>query len=210
MNPNLASLTLGIYMNRLILISLNVLWATSVQANTITSSIECDGTFSAVSNSWNYKSDCTISTNIPSKSIIQRRDEFEDKPVMYTLDVRDETDSKSSSIFFKCDASTANYSFSTYVDGGNIKVRFDDNEAYDLELMDFNQEALWMVTNGKSGTDYSKFSESKLTKFIDDISSSKTMRTKTRFSTHKYNLADYSNKIKPFISLCQEMKNNMK
>ncbi|HDY7777320.1 TPA: hypothetical protein RQK14_004208 [Vibrio vulnificus] len=197
-------------MKKSILLSLSIIFVASVQANTITSSIECDGTFSAANNGWNYKSNCTISTNVPSKSIVQRRDEFEDKPIMYSLDIRDEAGSKSSSIFFKCDASTENYSFSTYVDWGKVKVRFDDQEAYDVELMDFRQESLWIATNGKSGVDYNNFNESKIKKFIDDISASKTMRAKTRFSTHKYDLSDYSGKIKPFISLCQEMKNNMK
>lgn len=197
-------------MKKLIILAISTIWVTSAQARTTTSSIECDGTFSAKNNGWIYKSACRVSTNITPKSIVQHRDEFEDKPIMYSLDIRDESESKSSSIFFKCDASTENYSFSTYADRGNIKVRFDDQEAYNLELMDFNQEALWLATNGKSGINYSNFSENQIAKFIDDISASKIMRIKTQFSTYKYDLSNYSSKIKPFINLCQEMKNNMK
>ncbi|MEX3074102.1 hypothetical protein AB3Y13_20325 [Vibrio alginolyticus] len=196
-------------MKKILLISLNIILAASSKANTITSSIECNGTYTAASNGWNYRSNCTISTNLPSKSIIQKRDEFEDKPTMYRLDIRDEKGSKRSSIFFKCDASTENYSFSTYVDGGSIKVRFDENDAYDLDLMDFRQESLWKATNGKSGVDYSDFDERNVTKFIDDIAQSKVMRTKAKYSTYKYDLTDYNSKIKQFTNLCREMKNNM-
>lgn len=184
---------------------------TSVQASTVTSQIECDGTFSSVGNGWSYKSHCTISNSPKPKSIIQVRDEFEDKPVMYRLDIRDDTGSKYSSINFRCDASTDNYSFKTYASGGEIKVRFDDEKAYDVKLIDLMEEASWMATNGRQGVDYSYFNENEVTRFIDDISKSKIMRTKTSLGgTYKYNLSDYNDKIKSFINLCHEMKGNMK
>jgi hypothetical protein len=186
-------------------------FVTSVQASTVTNQIECNGTFSSVGNGWSYKSQCTVSENPNPKSIIQVRDEFEDKPVMYRLDIRDDTGSKYSSIHFKCDASTDNYTFKAYASGGEIKVRFDDEKAYDVKLIDLREQAMWMATKGRKGVDYSYFNENEVTRFIDDISESKIMRTKTSLaSTYKYNLSDYNDKMISFINLCHEMKDNMK
>ncbi|WP_102504748.1 hypothetical protein [Salinivibrio kushneri] len=196
-------------MKILILVSISIIWAVSIQAKTITSSIECKGSISTENNGWSYKSNCKINTKTPPNSIIQHRDEFEDKPIMYSLDIRDEEHSKRSSIYFQCDASTQKFRFNVYAYRGNIKVRFDDHKPYEVELMDRHKEALWMATNGSKGIDYSSFSEKKVSKFIDDISTSETMRVKNKFSTHKYELDEYGSKMKSFTNLCQEMKNNI-